>query len=274
MKWIKTHKLISFLIAVILISFFVLIASVASGGKGNIVSNTFNSVFSAIEKPVSSVAGGISKNVSGIFSYRELQAENEALKKENDELKEQLTKTSLSAHELKELKELSKVLNFKGISSKDDIVTGDILAMNMNGGGWMNVFTINVGEENGIKAGDVVVCGDGLVGRIHSVGKGWAKVTSVIDEASKISFKIDGNLQLIGVVEGSPEGELSGFMLDSKAKVTEGDKIITSGMGVFPAGIEIGRITKVGYDSNEQLQKVKVKPSVEFKSLQKVSVIL
>lgn len=189
-------------------------------------------------------------------------------------MKEQLTKTSLSAHELKELKELSKVLNFKGISSKDDIVTGDILAMNMNGGGWMNVFTINVGEENGIKAGDVVVCGDGLVGRIHSVGKGWAKVTSVIDEASKISFKIDGNLQLIGVVEGSPEGELSGFMLDSKAKVTEGDKIITSGMGVFPAGIEIGRITKVGYDSNEQLQKVKVKPSVEFKSLQKVSVIL
>lgn len=67
MKWIKTHKLISFLIAVILISFFVLIASVASGGKGNIVSNTFNSVFSAIEKPVSSVAGE-SRRMFPVFS--------------------------------------------------------------------------------------------------------------------------------------------------------------------------------------------------------------
>lgn len=274
MKWIKSHKLISFLLAVILISFVVMIASVASGGKGNFVSNTFNSVFSAVEKPVSSIAGGISKNVSGIFSYKELQKENEALKKENEDLKSQLTQTGLSAHELKELKQLSKVLNFKGIHGTDDIVTGGISGMNMTGGGWMNVFTIDVGQEKGIKAGDVVVCGDGLVGRVHSVGKGWAKVASVIDESSKISFKIEGNLQLIGVVEGSSDGELSGFMLDSKAKVSEGDKIITSGMGVFPAGIEIGRITKVSYDSNEQLQKVKVKPSVEFKSLQKVSVIL
>ena len=63
-------------------------------------------------------------------------------------------------------------------------------------------------------------------------------------------------------------------MLDSNAKVSEGDKLVTSGMGLFPAGIEIGRITKVRYDSNEQLQYVDIKPSVSFKSLQKVSVIL
>lgn len=79
---------------------------------------------------------------------------------------------------------------------------------------------------------------------------------------------------MIGVVEGSADGKLSGFMLDNKAKVSEGDKIITSGMGMYPAGIEIGKVTKVKYDSNAQLQKVTIKPSVEFKSLQKVSVIL
>ena len=75
-------------------------------------------------------------------------------------------------------------------------------------------------------------------------------------------------------MEGSSDGTLSGFMLDSNAKVSEGDKLVTSGMGLFPAGIEIGRITKVRYDSNEQLQYVDIKPSVSFKSLQKVSVIL
>ncbi len=54
----------------------------------------------------------------------------------------------------------------------------------------------------------------------------------------------------------------------------EGDRLVTSGMGLFPAGIEIGRITKVRYDSDEQLQKVDIKSSVDFKSLQKVAVIL
>lgn len=272
MKWIKTHKLISFLLAIIMISFVILIASVAAGGKGNFVSNFFNSAYSFIEKPISGVAGGISKNVSGIFSYKELQKENEQLKKENEELKSQLTGNSLSANELKELKELSKVLNFKGISGTDDIVSADIIAM--DGTNWMNIFTIDVGKDDGVKAGDVVICGDGLVGRVQSVGKGWAKVRAIIDESSKVSFKIDGNLKMIGVLKDATDGNLSGFMLDSKAKVSEGDKIITSGMGVFPAGIEIGRITKVKYDSDEQLQKVNVKPSVDFDSLQKVSVIL
>lgn len=274
MKWIKTHKLISFLLAIILISIVILLSSVAAGGKGNFVSNFFNSAYSFVEKPVSSVAGGISKNVSGIFAYKELQKENQALEKENAKLREQLTHTGLKANELKELKDLSRVLKFKGISGKGDIVSADVIAMNMNGVTWMNNFTIDAGTESGIKAGSVVVCGDGLVGRVHSAGKGWAKVISIIDESSKISFKIDGNLRMIGIVEGISNGEMSGFMLDSKAKVSEGDKIITSGMGVYPAGIEIGRITKVRYDSNAQLQRVEVKPSVEFSALQKVSVIL
>lgn len=272
MKWIKNHKLISFLLAIILISVIILVGSVASGGRGNIFTNILNSVYSVVEKPVSKVAGGISDNVSGIFSYKRIQNENEKLKEENEKLKQQVTSLTLSANELKELKSLSKVLNYKGIDGAGDLVSADVVSM--DGTNWMNIFTIDCGSESGIKKGSVVICGDGLVGRVNSVGNGWAKVTSIIDESSKISFKVSGNLQLIGVVEGSADGKLSGFMLDNKAKVSEGDKIITSGMGMYPAGIEIGKVTKVKYDSNAQLQMVTIKSSVEFKSLQKVSVIL
>lgn len=144
----------------------------------------------------------------------------------------------------------------------------------MDGTNWMNLFTINAGTEEGIREGSVVVSGEGLVGRVHSAGKGWAKVVSLIDESSRITFKVSDDLKLIGVVEGSSDGTMSGFMLDSRAKVSEGDRLETSGMGVFPAGIEIGKITKVRYDSDEQLQRISVKSSVDFKSLQKVTVIL
>ena len=272
MKWIKNHKLISFLLAVILLSLLFLAGSVAAGGSGNIVTGVFNRIYTAIERPVTAVAGGISDNVSGIFSYQQLQKENEALKEENQKLKEQVPGLTLSANELKELKTLSKVLNFKGISGSGDIVSADVVSM--DGANWMNIFTINVGTESGVSPDSIVICGEGLVGKVHSAGKGWAKVISMIDESSRITFKVSGNLKLIGVVEGSSDGTLSGFMLDSNAKVEEGDRLVTSGMGLFPAGIEIGRITKVRYDSDEQLQKVDIKSSVDFKSLQKVAVIL
>ena len=79
MKWIQEHKLISFLLAVILVSLVILIASVASSGQGNPVSRALNGIYTAIEKPISGVADGISGTVSGIFSYRALQEEIEAL---------------------------------------------------------------------------------------------------------------------------------------------------------------------------------------------------
>lgn len=272
MKWIKKHKLISFLLTVILVSLIVLVVSVSVGSGGNAVTNFFGSIYSAVEKPISKVSGGISDNISGVFSYKKIQDENQKLEEENEELRQQVASLSLSANELKELRELSKVLNYKGISGENDLVSADVISM--DGTNWMNIFTIDAGSESGIRKGDVVICGDGLVGRISSTGKGWSKVTSVIDESSKISFKISGNLKLIGIVESSSDGELSGFMLDNKAKVSEGDKIITSGMGSYPAGIAIGKITKVKYDSNAQLQRVDIKSSVDFMSLQKVSVIL
>lgn len=272
MKWIKRHKLLSLLLAVVILGLALLVFSAATGGRGNAVTRFFNTVYTAVEKPISSVAGGISGNISGIFNYREIQKENEQLKEENQQLREQVTSLTLSANELKELKDLSAVLNYSGISGTDDLVTADVVSM--DGANWMNLFTINAGTEKGIQEDDVVISGEGLVGRIHSVGKGWAKVVSLIDESSRITFKVSGNLKLIGVIEGSQDGTLSGFMLDSSAKVSEGDRLVTSGMGIFPAGIEIGRITKVRYDSDEQLQKIEIKSSVDFNSLQKVSVIL
>lgn len=272
MKWIQEHKLISFLLAVILISSVVLISSVASSGQGNPVSRALNGIYTAIERPITGIADGISNNVTGIFSYRALQKENAALKAENEELQKQITSLSLSANELKELTQLSEVLNYKGIKEAEDLVSADVISM--DGTNWMNIFTINIGKDDGVETGDVVICGEGLVGRVNAVGNGWAKVTSIIDESSKVSFKIAGNLQIIGISEAAVDGTLTGYMLDSEAKIQEGDEVITSGMGIYPSGIAVGKITKVKYDSDEQLLKVDIKPAVEFESLQKVSVIL
>ena len=45
-------------------------------------------------------------------------------------------------------------------------------------------------------------------------------------------------------------------------------------MGTYPAGLEIGNIKSITYNSDTLLKEIVVEPAVDFKSLKKVSVIL
>ena len=77
----------------------------------------------------------------------------------------------------------------------------------------------------------------------------------------------------LGVLQGDGKSGLTGFMLDDKAQVIEGDELITSGMGIYPEGINIGKIESVKMDRNTLLKTVKIAPSVTFKNLSKVMVL-
>lgn len=270
MRWIREHRLLSAIIAILLIAFILLFVSVRNGGASGI--GVLNRLYMTIEKPFSTLGSSIKRNVSGVFSYRDLIKENEALKEENDRLRNEMSQMTFSSKELQELQELSKVLNYDFIQGENDLVTAKVISL--DGSSWTNAFTIDKGTESGIKVDDIVLSGQGLVGRVSDTDKGWSKIVPLVDESSKISFYVDGTGNMLGIVEGSQDGTLTGFMLDSNAEVREGDRIITSGIGKYPAGILIGRITKAGYDSNKQLMEITVKPEVDFTSIDKVSVII
>ncbi|MDD7511661.1 MAG: rod shape-determining protein MreC [Peptostreptococcaceae bacterium] len=272
MRWIREHKLISSLLLVIIVTFSLLVTSIASAGSGNLVTRGINSVVSFFVKPVANVGGTVSDNVNGIFSYRSIMAENNKLKEENAKLKKQVVNLTLADNQLKELQELSKALNYTAETPEREIVSADVVAM--SGTDWTNIFTINCGTEKGIKTGDTVIAGEGLVGRIIDAGKGWAKVVTLVDQNSSVSFKLKGNLEMIGIANEVEDGKMKGFMLDSSIKLENGEQLITSGMGMFPGGIDVGTITKSKYDKDSHLLTVLIKPAVDFKSLQKVSVIL
>ena len=66
---------------------------------------------------------------------------------------------------------------------------------------------------------------------------------------------------------------LRGYMFDSKSKIKTGDLIVTSGVGLYPENIPIGKITSVNYDKNKSMKIIKVRPNVDFKKLNDVSII-
>ena len=100
-------------------------------------------------------------------------------------------KRGLDRQELEQLENLSQVLNYEYTDKKFDMVTADITSL--DGSNWTNVFTINRGTESGISAGDAVVNGMGLVGRVQETGKGWSKVVSLIDEDCDLKWCVTEN---------------------------------------------------------------------------------
>ncbi len=269
MKWFKEHKFIGILLFVLLITLALLGVTVGTGINGV---NGLNKIYTGIEKPMVSIGDSIKKNISGIFKYRALLAENEKLKEENEKLSNEVVSLTMAADELKKLDNLSKALNYEFVKSGENIITADITAF--DGQNWTNSFTIPKGTESGIKPGNIVISGKDLIGKVSDSGDGWSKIIPLIDEASHISFCLASNNNLIGIVKGNENGSLTGYMLDNKADVSEGDAIITSGLGAYPKGIYIGKISKFEYDSNQQLIKVTVTSDVDFRLIEKVSVIL
>ena len=134
-------------------------------------------------------------------------------------------------------------------------------------GNWFNRFTIDKGSNDGIEKGDTVIQAvevdeeivlEGVVGRVVEVGDNWSKVISIIDENNNISFKVirtqDG-----GIVSGSLDGNLNGYLFDSKADVMKGDKLFSSGLGgVYLPDLYIGEITDVIKEDEDLTKKLKL----------------
>ena len=269
MKFIKGHKLISVLLSLLFAAIIILALTFSIGSSG---SGVFNRLYMAIEKPMTSLGSTLRDNLGGAFSYRQLMKENEKLKEENSKLKQQVNQMTLTANELQKLKALEKALNYDFIKGESDIVTAKITSF--DGTNWTNSFVIDRGSESKIQKGNIVIYGQGLVGRVIATGKGWSKILPIIDESSKISFCTQDNKKSLGILEATSNGTLTGYMLDSRSDVGEGDIIITSGRGEYPAGIIIGKVSKTRYDSDKQLLKVEIKPETDFASMDRVSVIL
>jgi len=272
MKWMKKHKKITYLFGIVFILMIVMVFSYNNEGKNSKAANLMQQATAIAQEPFGKAGNVISSTVRGIFRFGAVVEENQKLIRENGELRKENLALKLSGAELEELREMSLVLNYSGVTPKTGLITADVIAM--DGSNWFNIFTINCGSEKGIQVDHIVVNGAGLVGRVLDSGEGWSRVVGVIDESNKFSFKVLRDQSLLGVVQGDGVNGLAGFMLDGKASVIEGDVLVTTNIGIYPEGIEIGEITEITFDNDAQLKRITVTPKVNFKNIQKVAVII
>lgn len=261
------------LIIIVLSLSILLSIGYSNGGRTSvtIVENIASYVIVPTQEFLMGLSNSITNRVNDISKVFEYRDTIESLEKENRALKAENIKLTLKQDELNALEDLKSQLSYVKRNEFDAYVTADVVSKSH--GNWFDMFTINAGTNQGIAKYSVVMTGNGLVGKVYEVGNNYAKVISIVDQKSKISFKIlSTTLNYEGFIESAHNGLLSGSVFEPNATLKEGMSIITTGQGSYPEGILIGKIIEVIDDKDAFLKRITIEPSVNFKSIEKVIV--
>ena len=225
------------------------------------------------QQGISRAGEWLSNRSEELVEIRSLLEENASLKEQVAELTEQNTVLQQEKYELNNLREL-----FELDSRYSDYEKVGARIISRDSGNWYSNFTINKGYEDGLSVDMNVIAGGGLVGRISSVGPNWAKVTAIISDGANVSGAVlatGDKLMVSGDLKLMADGVISfSQLLDSREKVAEGDKVVTSNISdKYLPNILIGYIHTLNQDSNNLTKSGYITPAVDFEHLDEVLVI-
>lgn len=134
---------------------------------------------------------------------------------------------------------------------------------------------IDVGENSGIKIGQPVIVGDGiLVGTIAKVEKDIAMVRLINDNQSKVAGTILNKDSSLGVVEGGYGLSVRMNFIPRNETILIGDKIITSGLEeTIPRGLLIGEVAVAENEAYQPFQQAVLTTATDLSKLVIVSVL-
>ena len=221
-----------------------------------------------------SYAGQWMSDVSENFqTLEEMRSENESLQSKVDELTIDNTRLRQEQYELERLRELYRL-----DENYSDYQKIGARVISNNGTSWFSDFTIDKGTNDGIKVNCNVLAGSGLVGIVTEVGPDYARVRSIIDDASNISAMMLSTSDLC-VVEGDLELAADGRLRferlpNNENEIQVGEQVVTSHVSDrFVQGLFIGYVSEIQVDSNNLTRSGYITPAVDFSKLQEVLVI-
>jgi rod shape-determining protein MreC len=274
MRWFATHRILTIILAVLVLVVILFILSWQLKGADGTVGDVARTVTSFIQKPVASLTDTLTGKLEDAILGDSAAAENKALREENAKLSDELARERLSSEELSQLKELSRAFGVKDPIQDRILKAADVLSYERSDK--FNIFTIDIGTESGVERNSVVLCGSGLVGRVLSSGNGWAKVVCIIDENNNVGFEIRRGVNVyLGTCHGLGDGTLTGNLIDEDGFAEPGDNVYTSGLGgIYPAGVLVGTVTEASFTKDSQLMTISIRPTVYFKGIRKVLVLV
>ena len=260
-------------IALTLVSFTTLLFSTRSLIEG--FRDAGLSMFSGVRARVYDVSSLVSRTVLSIQELAKLRTEHAELL-ERVARYEQLERSAAEINQenirLREQLDFSRSLNYRHIPA--EIIGRDPDNL-------FSALAINKGRRAGIaKDMAVIAWQDGsqaLVGKVIQTGAYESLIMPMYD-TSLLAASRFATSRYEGIVEGqgNPDLPLRMRFIPKRARdeISRGDLVISSGTGrVYPAGINIGRVSSVSYHEYELSMEAEVEPIIDFSRLEYVFVI-
>jgi rod shape-determining protein MreC len=224
-------------------------------------------ILSPVHVAANSMVNWIREIWEGYIMLVGLAKENKILKKKLAELE------AINNHFLeieKENQRLKNLLEFRK-TLPNIIISAQIIGKDATS--WFRSILLNKGTRDGVKVNHPVVTHQGLVGKVIRTTPSTSLVELITDKNSRVAALIQKNrAEAILYGKSSPICVLE--YLDRDVDIQQGDYVISSGMGgIFPKGLTLGIISKVGKKSYGLFQYVEVTPLVPFSMLEEVLVL-
>ncbi|MER6009791.1 rod shape-determining protein MreC [Streptomyces bluensis] len=228
-------------------------------------------VFGPIEDGVSTAVDPIGNAVSAIRDSGERHDRLAALEKENAALKAELGSDDRNRSRVRQLDKMLKT----AASGQYGIKGAEVVAIGAaQGFSW--TVTIDIGSRDGIKRDMTVLNGDGLVGRVTTVGPNTATVLLASDPDFTVGTRMEATDEL-GFASGQGDRPLRVELLNGKAKVKKGDRLVTFGSEAdkpFVPGVPVGVVSRVDPSGGDLTRTIYVRPYVGFTKLDIVGVVV
>jgi len=230
--------------------------------------------FRPVQSFLADIARGVDSVAGAVTEIDQLRRTNEALLRENDRLR---VESGRAAEVARENTQLTGLLQLR---SGLDYTTVAATVIGRESSDFRRVVTIDVGTDQGVTVGDVVIAAGGaLAGRVIEAGSAASSVLLINDTSSTVIGQVQSSAAT-GEVNGQLGGVLSMQDIDSTEKVRIGEEVVTAGIelgsGVrspYPKGLLIGQVVDVTRDANAVVQTAYLQPSAELDKLEYLLVI-
>lgn len=199
----------------------------------------FNEILAPVEAFLAKPAKIVSDLIEGFHSLVFMRRENVKLREENKELIDLRSKAERLRFQNEELSRLLKYVP----PPEATFVSAQVIAD--AGNAFAQSLIAFAGTDEGVSKGDVVLSGEGVVGRIAFTGDEASRVLLLTDINSRIPVRLSPS-DIPAILSGDNSEYPQLIFLPRNVKVSVGDKVVTSGTaGVFPSDLPVGTVHSV-----------------------------
>lgn len=197
------------------------------------------------------LVGKINEKRNNLVQYLNLEKSNERLKKDNALLIQNYFNSRYTSS--------SHTFEHDTIVDNYTLIPASICNKSITNRN--NRFTLDKGENEGIKKGMGVLSAQGIIGVVRKVNSDYASVIPLNNSISRTSVMVK-NKNYFGILQWKPYDYTKTILhsIPKHAKLEVGDSIITSGFStIFPKGIFVGTIEEINLNKGSNYFEILIK---------------